>query len=96
MGPSMKKALALAGAAALAIVVSPAAAHGDTRAPRPGPAATCTDAPLTVDFPTAPTLGSSGKITVTASDGTIADTIDLADPASASPPPPEWPTARST
>jgi len=82
MGTSMKKALALAGAAALAIVVSPAAAHGDARAPRPGPAATCTDAPLTMDFPTAPTLGSSGRITVTAADGTLADTIDLADPAS--------------
>lgn len=43
----------------------------------------CTDAPLTLTFPNAPTLGTSGKITVTAADGTVADSIDLADPRSA-------------
>lgn len=83
----MKKALALLWAAALAIAAGPSVAHADNPAPRPsvglGTRAPCTDAPLTLDFPSEPTLGAAGKITVTASDGTVADTIDLADPASA-------------
>ena len=78
-------------ATALAIVGSPAVSNaamrgdGSVRASWPSAAAgagTCTDAPLTLDFPSAPTLGKSGRITVTAADGTVADTIDLADPAS--------------
>lgn len=81
----MRKVLVLAWVAALAIVGNPAAAHADGRVPRPARSVSgsCTDAPLTLSFPSAPTLGSSGRITVTAADGSVADTIDLADPASA-------------
>lgn len=43
----------------------------------------CVDAPLRITFPTAPSLGTSGTITVHRADGTVADQIDLADPNSA-------------
>jgi hypothetical protein len=42
----------------------------------------CVDTPLTITFPSAPTLGSMGSITVHNVDGSVADSIDLADPAS--------------
>jgi pectin methylesterase-like acyl-CoA thioesterase len=42
----------------------------------------CVDTPLTITFPSAPTLGATGSITVHNSDGSVADSIDLADPAS--------------
>jgi len=42
----------------------------------------CVDTPLTIGFGSAPALGTSGSITVHNSDGSVADTINLADPAS--------------
>src|SRR6185437_8940466 len=47
-----------------------------------GNANACVDTPLTITFGSAPTLGSIGSITVHDADGSVADTIDLADPAS--------------
>ena len=47
-----------------------------------GSQAACVDTPLTITFPSAPTLGTTGTITVHNADGTVADSIDLADPAS--------------
>lgn len=74
---------AVAFAAVLAAVGSVEPAHA-ARAGAPGrEQRLCTDAPLTLTFPAVPTLGTSGKITVTAADGAVADTIDLADPRSA-------------
>jgi pectin methylesterase-like acyl-CoA thioesterase len=40
------------------------------------------DTPLTITFPSAPSLGTSGSITVRGADGSVADSIDLADPVS--------------
>ncbi|HZR51700.1 MAG TPA: pectinesterase family protein [Streptosporangiaceae bacterium] len=48
-----------------------------------GHANSCIDTPLTITFASAPTLGTTGSITVHNADGSVADTIDLADPASA-------------
>jgi hypothetical protein len=42
----------------------------------------CIDTPLTITFGSAPALGTTGSITVHNADGSVADTIDLADPAS--------------
>lgn len=42
----------------------------------------CVDTPLTITFPSPPTLGTSGSITVHNADGSVADSINLADPAS--------------
>jgi pectin methylesterase-like acyl-CoA thioesterase len=42
----------------------------------------CVDSPLTITFPSVPALGTTGWITVHNADGSVADTIDLADPAS--------------
>jgi pectin methylesterase-like acyl-CoA thioesterase len=42
----------------------------------------CVDTPLTITFGSAPTLGATGSITVHNADGSVADTIDLANPAS--------------
>jgi hypothetical protein len=42
----------------------------------------CVDTPLTITFGSVPTLGTTGSITVHNMDGSVADTIDLADPAS--------------
>jgi pectin methylesterase-like acyl-CoA thioesterase len=47
-----------------------------------GSTRTCVDTPLTITFGSAPALGSTGSITVHNADGSVADTIDLADPAS--------------
>jgi len=47
-----------------------------------GTANACVDTPLTITFPSAPTLGTAGSITVHNADGSVADTIDLANPAS--------------
>jgi pectin methylesterase-like acyl-CoA thioesterase len=47
-----------------------------------GRADACVDTPLTITFPSAPGLGSTGSITVHNADGSVADTINLADPAS--------------
>ena len=48
-----------------------------------GSANACVDTPLTITFGSAPVLGTTGSITVHNADGSVADTIDLADPASA-------------
>jgi pectin methylesterase-like acyl-CoA thioesterase len=42
----------------------------------------CVDTPLTITFSAPPTLGTTGSITVHNADGSVADAIDLADPAS--------------
>ncbi len=42
----------------------------------------CIDTPLTITFGSAPALGTTGSITVHNADGSVAETIDLADPAS--------------
>jgi pectin methylesterase-like acyl-CoA thioesterase len=47
-----------------------------------GDANACVDTPLTITFPSAPGLGSTGSITVHNADGSVADAINLADPAS--------------
>ncbi|HEX6524753.1 MAG TPA: pectinesterase family protein [Streptosporangiaceae bacterium] len=47
-----------------------------------GKMAVCVDTPLTITFPSAPTLGTTGSVTVHNADGSVADTINLADPAS--------------
>lgn len=47
-----------------------------------GNASACVDTPLTITFASAPTLGTTGSITVHNADGSVADRIDLADPAS--------------
>jgi pectin methylesterase-like acyl-CoA thioesterase len=57
------------------------AAHASTVAPT-GTAMSCVDTPLRITFPSAPVLGTSGSITVRDSSGAVADSIDLADPAS--------------
>jgi pectin methylesterase-like acyl-CoA thioesterase len=41
----------------------------------------CVDTPLTITFPSAPTLGTVGAITVFNPDGTVEDSINLANPA---------------
>ena len=43
----------------------------------------CVDAPLRIAFAQPPQLGSTGTIEIHAADGSVADRIDLADPASA-------------
>jgi pectin methylesterase-like acyl-CoA thioesterase len=47
-----------------------------------GSTGACVDTPLTITFGSAPTLGTTGSITVHNADGSVADRIDLADPAS--------------
>jgi pectin methylesterase-like acyl-CoA thioesterase len=47
-----------------------------------GSRAACADTPLTITFPAPPTLGTAGSITVHNADGSVADSINLADPAS--------------
>jgi pectin methylesterase-like acyl-CoA thioesterase len=47
-----------------------------------GNANACVDTPLTITFPSAPALGTTGSITVHNADGSVDDTVNLADPAS--------------
>jgi pectin methylesterase-like acyl-CoA thioesterase len=42
----------------------------------------CVDTPLTIRFSAPPTLGTTGSITVYNADGSVADAVNLADPAS--------------
>ncbi|MEY9849396.1 hypothetical protein ABH940_006502 [Streptacidiphilus sp. BW17] len=74
-------ALALAAIAPL----TPAPAHADdapySAAVQGGSGRACTDSALALTFPTPPTLGDSGRIEVHRADGSVADSIDLADPA---------------
>lgn len=53
-----------------------------TFAPANGAAGICADTPLSITFDTAPRLGTTGTIKVFRVDGTLVDTINLADPAS--------------
>ncbi len=46
-------------------------------------AGVCVDTPLRLTFPGPPVLGGSGAITVHRADGSVADQVDLADPADA-------------
>jgi hypothetical protein len=46
-------------------------------APATGTTGQCTDAPISVTFDQAPTLGATGKITFTNSAGTVVDSIDM-------------------
>ena len=74
-------ALAQAGAGKLATAISGTGgvvAPPGTLLPAPGDAAAHVDAPLVIAFDSAPTLGSSGKITVRrASDNGVVDTLDI-------------------
>jgi pectin methylesterase-like acyl-CoA thioesterase len=67
--------------AVLLAVTSPVA-HAD-RSPRLLPNNGCVDAPLRIAFPSAPQPGATGTIDVHRRDGTVVDSIDLADPNSA-------------
>ncbi|GAA4489932.1 hypothetical protein GCM10023191_021460 [Actinoallomurus oryzae] len=62
-----------------------AARPGDDADPRPAPdgvqRATCTDGPLRLTFAGPAELGVRGRLQVHRADGTVVDTIDLADPA---------------
>jgi pectin methylesterase-like acyl-CoA thioesterase len=69
----------VAGATAAA---SAAGATGVVAGTDSGNAGACVDTPLTVTFGSAPALGTAGSITVHNADGSAADTINLADPAS--------------
>jgi pectin methylesterase-like acyl-CoA thioesterase len=69
-------------ATATAATASPAPAAGVVTGTVSGNRAACTDTSLTITFPSAPTLGTSGSLTVHNADGSVADTINLADPAS--------------
>lgn len=59
-----------------------AAAGGIVTGTDSGTVNACVDTPLTVTFGSVPALGTAGSITVHNADGSVADTIDLADPAS--------------
>lgn len=83
--------LVLAAAAGLITAASPTAAAGPSAAgpsggivtgTASGSRASCVDTPLTITFPSALTLGTTGSITVHNADGSVADSINLADPAS--------------
>jgi pectin methylesterase-like acyl-CoA thioesterase len=65
-----------------ASTVRASAATGIVTGTASGTSHACVDTPLTITFGSAPTLGTAGSITVHNADGSIADTIDLADPAS--------------
>ena len=71
-GGAAGPAAAAAGATEVAAVAGTASGNADA----------CIDTPLTITFPAPPTLGTTGSITVHNADGTVADTINLADPAS--------------
>src|SRR5581483_6089512 len=74
---------AAAGTAAAGITTPvTAAATGIVTGTDSGTTHACVDTPLTITFPSAPVLGTTGSITVHNADGSVADTIDLADPAS--------------
>ena len=66
----------VAGTAAAA--VGPAAIEGTAS----GNLGACVDTPLTITFSAPPTVGTTGSITVHNADGSVADAINLADPAS--------------
>jgi pectin methylesterase-like acyl-CoA thioesterase len=54
-----------------------------TLAPINGGSQVCTDSPLSINFASAPRLGTSGTINVFRNDGALVDSINLADPNSA-------------
>jgi pectin methylesterase-like acyl-CoA thioesterase len=68
--------------AATAAAATRATAAGIVAGTDSGTTHACVDTPLTITFPSAPVLGTTGSITVHNADGSVADTIDLADPAS--------------
>lgn len=78
-------ALAVAAGSAAAFLAAgragPAEAATIIAGTQSGTSHACVDTPLTITFPSAPTLGTAGAITVTNPDGTVADSINLADPA---------------
>ena len=79
-------AVGTAGAALVAGQAGAAGASGATTTTivggtQSGISHACVDTPLTITFPSAPTLGTTGAITVTNPDGSVADSINLADPA---------------
>jgi pectin methylesterase-like acyl-CoA thioesterase len=62
--------------------VSADAATGIVTGTDSGTVNACVDTPLTITFGSVPELGTTGSITVHNADGSVADTIDLANPAS--------------
>jgi pectin methylesterase-like acyl-CoA thioesterase len=67
-------------AAGLAVLTAAGHAAAVTLAPGNGMANICTDAPLSIRFDTVPKIGTTGTINVFRGDGTLADSINLADP----------------
>jgi len=61
---------------------APAGAAAPTASPVNHEHAVCVDTPLRLAFDQPPSLGTSGSIEVHRADGSIADSIDVADPAS--------------
>ena len=74
---------AMTGAAVAAAAAPASPVTGIVTGTDSGTTHACVDTPLTITFPSAPALGTAGSITVHNADGSVADTIDLADPASA-------------
>src|SRR5439155_20216690 len=60
-----------------------ASLHAATLSPSSGAQEVCTDVPLAITFDHAPQVGSAGVIRVLRDNGTLADSVDLADPNSA-------------
>jgi pectin methylesterase-like acyl-CoA thioesterase len=82
----MASLMRLRSVAALMLAAFAAAAPADAATPTASPVnherAVCVDTPLRLVFDEPPSLGTSGAIDVHRADGSIADSIDLADPAS--------------
>jgi pectin methylesterase-like acyl-CoA thioesterase len=79
--------VAVATVATVGALVMSGTASAVTMTSRPGPSGgagrgVCVDTPLRLTFDRPPQLGTSGTIQVHRADGSIADSIDLADPAS--------------
>ena len=73
----------IASTLALGALAWSASLHAVTLSPASGTQGVCTDVPLAIAFDHAPQVGSAGVIRVLRVDGTLADSVDLADPNSA-------------
>src|SRR5947207_12493313 len=82
-GPSLAERTLLcmtASALSLAVVAYCGALHAVALFPAGGAQHVCTDTPLALTFDRPPQLGIAGVIRVLRADGSLADSIDLADP----------------
>jgi pectin methylesterase-like acyl-CoA thioesterase len=71
-----------AGTAAAAVAPAAVPAVAAVAGTASGNVGACVDTPLTITFSAPPTLGTTGSIEVHNADGSVADAINLADPAS--------------